>query len=106
METNNQTQLRMLNPNDKSFRILFLYSDGAIRGLVAFAVVLPIVYLLVNYSNIKIYFILPIVLILSIALSPLLNKIEIGHWIVMKYLKVLDSIIYKLNKHKIENVRN
>ena len=97
----------MEHPNDPKedvfFNTYFLakYIDITIRGLIAFMVFGSFTYyILMGIFDLPIYFILPIIFLLSIPLSPLLSKIQVGYKVQLKYDDFLRKVTLRVKKWK------
>lgn len=72
------------------------YLNLVIQGLIAFAIVgIGLGFLLVGYFKMKYIFVLPIVFICSIIISPFLSKIRLGEKLLYRFEKSL-SKLFKL----------
>jgi dolichol kinase len=65
---------------------IIIYLDAVIRGLIAFFVVgIGFYIFLVGFLHIKVIFVLPLIFIVSILISPFLVKIKLGEKVLDKY---------------------
>lgn len=88
--------------NDKLRNILIFYSDSIVRSVIALGISLIIVSF-VRYVlgwNLPIWFLLVIMIMISITISPLLNRIRLAHLWVDKYMIFLNNIAFKLQKRR------
>lgn len=82
-----QQNQKMLNSNKRTTRdYVVLYLDGVLRGLISFLVVgIGLFLLLVGILKMKFIFVLPIIFIVSVLLSPFLSKITLGEKVLTGY---------------------
>lgn len=72
------------------------YLDLVIRGLISFVIVgIGIGFLLIGYFKMKTIFVLPIIFVCSIIISPFLSRIRLGERLLIKFEKSL-SKLFKL----------
>lgn len=72
------------------------YLDLVIQGLIAFAIVgIGLGLLLAGYFKMRYMFVLPIIFIVSIIISPFLSRIKLGESLLIKFEKSL-SKLFKL----------
>lgn len=92
----NQDNLKQNNFEDKTLNLkkhFANYIDGALRGLIAFLFIgIGLYIFLVGFLKINPLYVLPIVFLFSIFVSPYLSKIQIGEKIVNKYDAWLSEI--------------
>jgi len=75
---------RLNNNNARNYIVTYL--DGALRGLVSFLVIgIGLYILLVGILKMSFVFVLPIIFILTILVSPFLSKIKLGEKLLNKY---------------------
>ena len=75
---------RLDNNNARNYIVTYL--DGALRGLVSFLVIgIGLYILLVGIFKMSFVFVLPIIFILTILVSPFLSKIKLGEKLLNKY---------------------
>jgi hypothetical protein len=90
-----------IQSNQVFVRALEMYIDLAVRGLVAFLTLgLFSYFVLIGIFHLPVYVTLPIVFLLSIAISPLLSKIKLGYKIQEKYDDFLKRVIYSIKQHE------
>lgn len=94
MKKNNQKQSENLNLSDKWEKLLVSYIDSITRGLISFFISFILVYfILMGIFHLSFIWILPIIFLLSFALSPLLSKIKLGDKFVVWYIEKLKKFI-------------
>lgn len=94
MKKNNQKQSENPNLSDKWERLLINYIDSITRGLISFFISFILVYfVLMGIFHLSFIWILPIIFLLSFALSPLLSKIKLGDKFVIWYIGKLKKFI-------------
>lgn len=72
------------------------YLDLVIQGLIAFIIIgLGLGLLLAGYFKMRYVFVLPIIFICSIIISPFLSKIRLGESLLLKY----EGLLHKLFKN-------
>jgi membrane protein implicated in regulation of membrane protease activity len=83
------------NSNLREYVILYL--DLVLRGLIAFAFIgIGFYLLLVVYLKVSIIWVLPMVFLASILVSPFLSRIKLGNFVLEKYEQLLNKIFEKL----------
>jgi hypothetical protein len=87
----------MENQEEFKFRTYIIkYLNLVIQGLIAFAIVgIGLGFLLAGYFKMRYIFVLPIVFICSIIISPFLSRIKLGERLLVKFEKSL-SKLFKL----------
>jgi hypothetical protein len=87
----------MENQDEFKFRThIIKYLNLVIQGLIAFAIVgIGLGLLLAGYFKMRYVFVLPIVFICSIIISPFLSRIKLGEKLLIKFEKSL-SKLFKL----------
>lgn len=72
------------------------YLDLVIQGLIAFLIIgLGLGLLLAGYFKMRYVFVLPIIFICSIIISPFLSRIKLGEFILTKY----ENLLHKMFKN-------
>ena len=108
MKTENHSQEK-IQTQDRVFispRVLEMYIDLVLRGLVSFVVFGLCGYLLlIQVFNMSFVYALPIIFLVSILSSPLLSKIKFGHKVQNRYDNFLRKIIYRMNNYEKRNRR-
>lgn len=103
MKTKSQPQ-KEIQTQDKVFispRVLEMYIDLVLRGLVSFALFGLGGYLvLVGIFHLPYAVVLPIIFLSSILSSPLLSKIKFGHKVQNRYDDFLRSVIYHMKQYE------
>ena len=88
-----------MNEENKSNNIrnwIVLYMDIVVRGLIAFLFVgVCLSFLLIGYFKMSFIYVLPIVFITSVLISPFLSKIRLGEFIISKYENFLNKLFEK-----------
>ena len=88
-----------MNEKNKSNNIrnwIVLYMDIVVRGLIAFLFVgVCLSFLLIGYFKMSFIYVLPIVFITSVLISPFLSKIRLGEFIISKYENFLNKLFEK-----------
>lgn len=103
MENESQQKEQTPKPSEQkvfvSKRILQMYVDVTVRGMIAFFTLGMFSYfVLYGYFGFQIYITLPIIFIGSIFMSPLLAKIRLGEKVQDKYDNFLREVIFRINK--------
>jgi hypothetical protein len=76
---------------EKNRYFLISYVDGIIRSLLAFVFLLPFYhFILSGFFNLEFIFAFPILIIVSIFISPFLSKVNVGYIVVDKYEEFLN----------------
>lgn len=95
-----QTQTQNKGQVFISARVLEMYIDLTVRGLVSFTVFgLGGYLILVGYFGMAYTYVLPIIFLGSILSSPLLSKIKLGHKVQNKYDNFLRRVIVIMNNY-------
>jgi len=104
METTNhlkQTKQKQNNFDEKMRNLLISYINIATRGVISLIIMITIIFGIRSFfPNTPTWYFLPVAFLVSIALTPLMVKIKIGHLFVDKYMQLLNRIVYKLNRSK------
>lgn len=89
-EKNIQTKLNNFYDSSRSF--LERYIDTIIGSFVSFLILLPFYYfILLGFFKLRFIFAFPILIIVSLAISPFLSKIKVGGKIVKSYDRLLNK---------------
>jgi hypothetical protein len=80
-------------------RLLISYINITARGIISlFIMIFVLLGIRYIFPNFPTWYFLPIAFVVSIALTPLMSRIKIGHLFVEKYMQLLNNIVYKLKK--------
>jgi len=103
MKFKSQSEKEIPIQSDKVFlhvRVLEMYIDLVIRGLISFVVFGLFGYLvLTQIFHFPFHITLPIIFLCSIFSSPLLSKIKLGYKVQERYDDFLRKVIYFIKQH-------
>ena len=86
MEAQNQSKKENLNIGDNYRRVIVMYLDLVIRGLISFLFVgIGLWIILGGFLKMKFIYMLPVAFICSILISPFLSRVQLGERAVSWY---------------------